>query len=94
MGRRERNAAELNSGHTVSPSVPVLNQPTSPQPPVESRRLSSVQQKRGRGLGQSPMSAEGALPSPPLDSAEIQDLVELFLLLDAWDRRRDDSPVM
>ncbi len=94
MGRRERNAAELNSGHTVPPSVPVLNQPTSPQQPVESRRLSSVQHKRGRGLGQSSMSAEGALPSPFLEQAEIQTLVEFFLLLDAWDRRRDDSPVM
>jgi hypothetical protein len=94
MGRRERNAAELNSGNAVDPSAPVLNQPTSPQPPVERRRLSSVQHKRGRGLGQSPMSAEGALPSPSLEKTEISKLVEFFLLLDAWDRRRDDSTVM
>jgi hypothetical protein len=40
------------------------------------------------------MSAEGALPSPLLEEAEIQKLVDFFLLLDAWDRRRDDSPVM
>jgi hypothetical protein len=45
-------------------------------------------------LGQSSMSAEGALPSPLLEQAEIRTLVEFFLLLDAWDRRRDDSPVM
>lgn len=40
------------------------------------------------------MSAEGALPLPSLDSTEIVKLAEFFLLLDAWDRRRNDSPVM
>lgn len=94
MDRRERNAAELNSGNAVAHSAPVLNQPTSPKLPVESRRLSPVQQKRGQGLGQSPISAGGAVPLPLLDSDEIDKLVEFFLLLDAWDRRRDDSPVM
>lgn len=94
MDRRERNAAELNSGNAVSHSAPVLNQPISPQQPVESRRLSPVQHKSGRGLGQSPISAAGAVPLPSLDSAEISKLAEFFLLLDAWDRRRNDSPIM
>jgi hypothetical protein len=94
MSRRERNAVGLKSGSAVAHSVPVLNQPTSPQQPVESRRRSSVQPKSGRGLGQSPMSAEGALPSPTFDSSEIAKLVEFFLLLDTWDRRRNDSPLM
>ena len=94
MSRRERNAADLKSGNVVAHSAPVLNQPTGPQHPVESRRLSSVQQKSGQGLGQNPMSAEGALPSSLLDSAAVAKLVEFFLLLDEWDRRRDDAPVM
>jgi hypothetical protein len=87
MSRRERNAADLKSGNAVSHSAPVLNQPTSPKQPVESRRLSSVQPKSGRGLGQSPMSAEGALPLSLLDGADVARLIEFFLLLDAWDRR-------
>jgi len=40
------------------------------------------------------MSAEGALPLPLLESADVAGLVEFFLLLDAWDRRRNDAPVM
>ena len=63
VDRRERNAAEVNSGNAVDPSAPVLNQPTSPQESVESRRLSPVQHKRGAGFGAaSPISAEGAVP--------------------------------
>ena len=55
----------MNSGNAVDPSAPVLNQPTSPQLPVESRRLSPVQPKRGAGFGAaSPISAEGAVPLP------------------------------
>lgn len=54
----------------------------------------TVQPKRGRGLGQRPISAEGAVPLSLLDSADIARLVEFFLLLDAWDRRRDGIPVM
>lgn len=94
MSRRERNAADLKSGNAVDHSVPVLNQPTGPRHLAESRRLSSVQPKSGRGLGQSPISAEGAVPLSLLDSADVAKLVEFFLLLDAWDRRRDGSPVM
>jgi hypothetical protein len=95
MDRRERNAAELNSGNAVDHSAPVLNQPTSPQQPVESRRLSPVQHQSGREFeGGALISAEGAVPFPSLDSDEILKLAEFFRLLDAWDRRRDDSPVM
>lgn len=86
MGRRERNAADLKSGNAVDHSAPVLSQPTGLQPPVESRRLSSAQPQSGRGLGQRPNSAEGAVPL--LDDADIAKLVEFFLLLDAWDRNR------
>jgi len=94
MSRREQNAAELNSGNAVDPSAPVLNQPTSPQQPVESRRLSPVQHKRGREYeGGALISAEGAVPFPS-DSDEISKLAEFFLLLDTWDRRRNDSPIM
>jgi hypothetical protein len=140
MSRRERNAAELNSGNAVAHSAPVLNQPTSPQQPVESRRLSPVQHKSGREFeGGALISAEGAVPlsfslpeweqkscpqaqrggdakgrqvaclegmspqafeMPSLHSDEISKfdeiskLAEFFLLLDAWDRRRNDSPLM
>jgi len=45
-------------------------------------------------LGQRPISAEGAVPLPLLDSADVTRLVEFFLLLDAWDRRRNETPVM
>ena len=130
MDGRERNAAEVNSGNAVDPSAPVLNQPIGPQPPVESRRLSPVQHKRGAGFGAaSPISAESAVPlslpdwephscpqaeregdamGQPMafmegiprlemssfDDDDISKLAEFFQLLDAWDRRRDESPVM
>jgi hypothetical protein len=95
MSRRQRNAAELNSGNAVDPSAPVLNQPTGPKPPVESRRLSPVQHKRGREFeGGAFISAGGAVPSPSFEEDEISRLAEFFLLLDAWDRRRNGSPVM
>lgn len=103
----ERNAVHLKSGQPVYPSGPGLKEPTLP---LTADRTSAahlitrqsaqrsggdiLQPKRGQGLGQSPMSAEGALPFPSLEKAEISKLVEFFLLLDAWDRRRDDSPVM
>jgi hypothetical protein len=77
------------------PSAPVLNQPTGPKPPVESRRLSPVQHKRGREFeGGALISAGGAVPSPSFEEDEISRLAEFFLLLDAWDRRRNGSPVM
>ena len=103
----ERNAVHLKSGKPVSPSGPGLKEPTLP--PTADRRSAArlippqsvfgsgegfLQPKRGRGLGQRPMSAEGALPSSLLDSAAVSRLVEFFLLLDEWDRRRDDNPVM
>jgi hypothetical protein len=95
MSRRERNAAELNSGNAVDHSAPVLNRPTSPQPLAESRRLSPVQHKSGREFeGGAIISAEGAVPLPSPDSDDLSKLAEFFLLLDAWDRRRNDSPVM
>jgi hypothetical protein len=39
------------------------------------------------------ISAEGAVPFRS-DSDEISKLAEFFLLLDRWDRRRNDSPIM
>jgi hypothetical protein len=96
MGRRERNAVGLKSGDAVAHSAPVLNQPTSPQQPVESRRLSSVQPKSGRGLGQSPKSpAELETPlGQPLSDVELRSLVSFFELLDTWDRRTHEPQIM
>ena len=103
----ERNAVHLKSGQPVSPSGPGLKEPTLP--PTADRTSAAhlitrqsalrsggnpLQHKRGQGLRQSPMSAEGALPFPPLDPSETAKLVEFFLLLDTWDRRRDDSPLL
>lgn len=102
MGGRERNAAGLKSGNAVAHSAPVLTKPTSPEHPVESRRLSSVQPKSGRGsdgyraLGGSAQlnSGRGSGRSPEMLAAPIQlgdddiaKLAELFSLLDGWDRK-------
>ena len=84
MGGGERNAAGLKSGNVVDHSAPVLTKPTSPQPPVESRRLSPVQPKSGRGSGQSP---ETLAEPTELEDGAIAKLAGLFLLLDAWDRK-------
>jgi hypothetical protein len=84
MGGRERNAAGMKSGDAVAHSAPVLTKPTSPELPVESRRLSSVQPKSGRGAGQSPAMLAAPIP---LEDGDIAQLTELFLLLDAWDRK-------
>ena len=96
MGRRERNAVGLKSGDAVAHSAPVLNQPTSPQHPVENRGLSSVQPKSGRGLGQSPKSlAESQVAGgQPLSDAEVRSVVSLFELLDTWDRRAHEPQIM
>lgn len=103
----ERNAVHLKSGEPVDPSGPGLKEPTlpltadrtseahlNPHQGAERSGGDPLQHKRGQGLGQSPISAEGAVPFPSLDSDEISKLAEFFLLLDAWDRRRNDSPVM
>jgi len=103
----ERNAVHLKAGQPVSPSGPGLKEPTLP---LTADRTSAahlithqgaqrsggdpLQAKRGWGLGQSPISAEGAVPLSLLESADVARLVEFFLLLDAWDRRRDGLPVM
>jgi hypothetical protein len=93
MGGSERNAAGLKSGNAVAHSAPVLTRPTSPQLPVESRRLAPaqnavaalhpVQPKSGRGVGQSPTMLDAPVN---LEDGDIAKLVELFLLLDSWDR--------
>ena len=90
MGRREWNAAGLKSGDTVAHSVPVLTRPTSPQLPVENRRLSPaqdvfaplhpVQPKNGRGVGQSPTMLDAA---GQLAERDVSALTALFLLLDS-----------
>ena len=103
----ERNAVHLKSGEPVFPSGPGLKEPTLPQTAdrISAARLIThqsaersggnlLQPKRGRGLGQRPISAEGAVPLSLLDSTDFARLAEFFLLLDAWDRRRNDSPVM
>lgn len=98
----ERNAVYLKSGEPVDPSGPGLKRPTLP---LTADRISAthliprhgaersggdpLQPKSGRGLGQRPISAEGAVPLSLLDSADVTRLVEFFLLLDAWDRRRE-----
>jgi len=103
----ERNAVHLKSGEPVDPSGPGLKEPTLP-PTADQTSAAHLntrqgakrpdgcllQPKRGRGLGQRPISAEGAVPLPLLDSADVTRLVEFFLLLDAWDRRRNETPVM
>lgn len=78
----KRNAVHLKAGETVDPSVPGLKGPTLP--PTADRTSAAcltdlrgvscpggVQPKRGWGLGQSPMSAEGALPLASLDEVQI-----------------------
>jgi len=82
MGRRERNAAGLKSGDAVAHSAPVLTKPTSPQQPVESRRLSSVQPQSGRGLGQSHRMTEEIAK---LEEENYALLAEFFALLDRWE---------
>jgi hypothetical protein len=96
VSRRERNAVGLKSGDAVAHSAPVLNQPTSPQQPIESRRLSSVQPKSGRGLGRSPktLAAADAPEGLPISADEIRALASFFELLDTWDRRSNDPPLM
>ena len=100
MGRRERNAAGLKSGDTVAHSVPVLTRPTSPQLPVENRRLSPaqkafvslhpVQPKNGRGVGQSPTVLDAPVQ---LAEGDVAALTAFFLLLDAWDRASEKDEV-
>ena len=93
MGRSKRNAAGLKSGDAVAHSAPVLTRPTSPQHPVERRRLASalpiVQPKGGRNLGQSPR-----MPDPPLqpEEGDLVRLVAFFRLLDAWDAPAATTP--
>jgi hypothetical protein len=101
----KRDAVRHKSGGTVTHSVPVLKEPTLS--PRASRKLAAcpavsqgaklapcASAKSGQGLGQSPMSAEGALPFSRLDPPEIAKLIEFFLLLDTWDRRRHDTPLL
>jgi hypothetical protein len=49
---------------------------------------------RGRRMAYGEGTSLPASENSLLNSDDIQKLAELFLLLDAWDRRRDDSPVM
>ncbi|MBS1798191.1 MAG: hypothetical protein JSS95_00030 [Acidobacteria bacterium] len=44
--------------------------------------------------GSALIGGEAAVPSPFLDDDDLQKLIEFFILLDAWDRRRNVSPVM
>lgn len=100
----ERDAVRHESGETVTHSVPVLKEPTLS--PRASRTLAALpavsqgaklrpvsQPKSGRGLGQSPISAEGAVLAS-LDPADIRLLAEFFLLLDTWERKRDGTKIL
>ena len=103
----ERNAVHLKSGEPVDPSGPGLKEPTlpltadrtseahlNPSQGAERSGWDPLQPKRGREFeGGTLISAEGAVPFCSSDD-EISKLTEFFLLLDAWDRRRNDSPAM
>ncbi len=100
----KRDAVRLESGNTVAHSVPVLKEPTLSArasrkldaSPVVSQGASLrpvLQPKSGRGLGQSPISAEGAVPEA-LDPAAIRLLADFFLLLDTWERKRNDTKIL
>ena len=97
----KRDAVRHESGNTVTHSVPVLKEPTlsarasrkldaSPAAPQGANLRPVFQPKSGRGLGQSPISAEGAVP-PALDSADIRILADFFVLVDTWERTRNDK---
>ena len=58
------------SGKAVSHSAPVLTKPTSPNTAGLKPEASLRSAKSGRGLGQSPISAEGAVDSPLLDTIQ------------------------
>jgi|SRR5215469_14814056 len=103
----ERNAVHRKAGEPVDPSGPGLKEPTLPLTaertseahlnPCQGAQRSGgdpLQSKGGGVWGRSPISAEGAVPFPSSDSDEISKLAEFFLLLDAWDRRRDEPPIM
>lgn len=97
----KRDAVRHESGDTVAHSVPVLKEPTlsarasrkldaSPAVSQGASLRPVLQPKSGRGLGQGPISAEGAVPLP-LDSADVRLLADFFLLLDTWERKRNDN---
>ena len=104
----ERNAVHLKSGEPVDPSGPGLKEPTLPLTAdrTSAARLNLhqgaerpdediLQPKRGREFeGGAFISAVGAVPSFSFEEDEISRLAKFFLLLDAWDRRRNESPVM
>lgn len=101
----KRDAVHLKSGEPVAHSGPGLKGPTLPPtvdrtsaacliPPQGAERpgVDILQPKSGRGLGQSPMSAEGALPL--LDTADLRKLIAFFELLDTWERRSHAPQIM
>ena len=82
MGGGERNAAgDVKSGDAVAHSAPVLTKPTSPQHPVERRRLFPAQPKSGRGVGRSPTAVAC---SSELDTESLDKLIAFFQLLNDW----------
>jgi hypothetical protein len=93
----KRDAVPFKSGVQVDHSCPVLKRPTlSPRAGRKPDACPAVSQgaqlapcasaQSGRGLGQSPISAEGAVPCR-LDSSDIQALLDYILLLDSWERK-------
>ncbi len=71
MSREKRNAVGTKSGKAVSHSAPVLTKPTSPntaglKPEASLRSAKSGREFEGRAL----ISAEGAVPSPLLDTIQ------------------------
>lgn len=73
MSEEKRNAVGIKSGKAVRHSAPVLTKPTSPKTAGPKPEASLRSAKSGRGLGQSPISAEGAVPLPlhSLDTLQI-----------------------
>ena len=71
MSREKRNAVGTKSGKAVSHSAPVLTKPTSPNTAGLKPETSLCSAKSGRELeGGALISAEGAVPSPLLDTIQ------------------------
>ena len=100
----ERDAVRLRSGELVDPSSPALKGPTSPQ--IADRKSAArkkdqgdtlwcppdlFEPKTGRGLEQSSIGVEDAVP---LSLDDIRQAIQVFVLLDQWERKTHDTPIM
>jgi hypothetical protein len=100
----ERDAVRPKSGELVYPSSPALKEPTNP--PIADRTSAAhqtnqgdtllcppdpFQRKTGRGLEQSSIGVADAVP---LSLDDIRQAIEVFELLDEWERRSHDTQIM